>query len=349
MIKNHPNIQIERRLEFVDALRGLSAMAVFVSHASERLDAGLREIIHTHFDLGHFGVILFFLCSGFVIPMSLERQGSLRRFWIRRVCRLYPLYWSTILISVTLAYMVSKYPSPLPFLAAHGHVILANLTMLELFLGYPYLRGEYWTLMFEMLFYGVVTLLVFTKLIRRTVVFTVGLMLAAIVVEGLLPLMYGVQIASGMISFLAIMFLGTVCYRLHCRDISARAGIAMLGLALVMIVITTLPDLLHASDRGLHTQAMSARIGAIVVFGMALLLRVARLPRPVLFLGMLSYSLYLMQGYVLLLNIGNIFANAALWLLSLLMLATATYYLVERPGMLMGARLTRPRTANNPQ
>ena len=43
-------------------------------------------------DLGKYGVLLFFLVSGYVIPMSLERHGSLRRFWIGRLFRIYPAY-----------------------------------------------------------------------------------------------------------------------------------------------------------------------------------------------------------------------------------------------------------------
>src|SRR5215210_2024076 len=95
------------RLVFLDALRGLAAMAVFVSHAAERVSPILRDIVHTRFDLGHFGVTLFFLCSGFIIPFSLERQNSLASFWISRIFRLYPLYWFTIGVSVLLAFSES--------------------------------------------------------------------------------------------------------------------------------------------------------------------------------------------------------------------------------------------------
>src|SRR5262245_66328571 len=92
----HPKQPEPSRLLFLDALRGIAAMAVFISHAAERVSPILRDIVHTRFDLGHFGVTLFFLCSGFIIPFSLERQNSLPRFWIIRAFRLYPLYWFTI-------------------------------------------------------------------------------------------------------------------------------------------------------------------------------------------------------------------------------------------------------------
>src|SRR5262245_18274368 len=154
----HPELS---RLLFLDALRGIAAMAVFISHAAERVSPILRDIVHTRFDLGHFGVTLFFLCSGFIIPFSLERQNSLPRFWISRTFRLFPLYWFTIGISVFLAYAMSERRSLSALLSANSSIILGNMTMLQLFMGIPHIRGEYWTLSFEMLFYIVMSMLFF--------------------------------------------------------------------------------------------------------------------------------------------------------------------------------------------
>src|SRR5690348_1427083 len=70
----------EHRLAFLDALRGLAAGAVILQHAGLILSAGYTSVAMSVFDLGNFGVMLFFLCSGFIIPISLERQGSLRTF-----------------------------------------------------------------------------------------------------------------------------------------------------------------------------------------------------------------------------------------------------------------------------
>src|SRR5215469_2826269 len=45
-----------------------------------------------HFSPANFGVALFFLVSGFVIPFSL-RRNSLGGFFVRRFFRLYPTLW----------------------------------------------------------------------------------------------------------------------------------------------------------------------------------------------------------------------------------------------------------------
>jgi len=85
------------RLAWLDALRGYAALVVVVFHLSPTVLGSDRHLaLYRHFDLGKYGVLLFFLVSGYVIPMSLERHGSLRRFWIGRLCRIYPAYLAAI-------------------------------------------------------------------------------------------------------------------------------------------------------------------------------------------------------------------------------------------------------------
>ena len=50
-------------------------------------------------DVGRLGVIIFFAISGFVICRSFggPREGAGKRFVIRRLCRLYPAYWVSML------------------------------------------------------------------------------------------------------------------------------------------------------------------------------------------------------------------------------------------------------------
>lgn len=52
----------------------------------------LRSVVEPWFAAGYAGISLFFLISGYIIPASLERKGSLRGFWVGRVFRLYPLF-----------------------------------------------------------------------------------------------------------------------------------------------------------------------------------------------------------------------------------------------------------------
>ena len=131
-IRSIPTTNVQRqsgRLDFLDAIRGYAALAVFLGHAGLALWPGFREFDFSRFAIGNFGVILFFLCSGFIIPVSLERQNSLKRFWLRRLCRLFPLYWFSIFVCVVGGFYLRLNLLPAEFFARPLGTIAANATM----------------------------------------------------------------------------------------------------------------------------------------------------------------------------------------------------------------------------
>lgn len=76
-------------------------------------------------DWGRFGVVLFFLISGFIIPNSLKPGSSLSRFFISRVFRLYPVYWVVLgVIFFSAPYLHQSQTSYSSF------EVLANVTMM---------------------------------------------------------------------------------------------------------------------------------------------------------------------------------------------------------------------------
>src|SRR5690606_10394791 len=91
------------RLAWLDALRGLGAMAVVAEHMTPWFLPSVRP---QWFHLGVYGIFVFFLVSGYIIPASLERHGDVRSFWISRLFRLYPLYLAVGLLVVALHWWV---------------------------------------------------------------------------------------------------------------------------------------------------------------------------------------------------------------------------------------------------
>jgi peptidoglycan/LPS O-acetylase OafA/YrhL len=145
--------QIERektgasaRLTFLDFVRGLAALSVLLEHGGYRLSPDFRGFTHGIFSFGKFGVAAFFLTSGFVIPFSLERGGSLQRFWISRLCRLYPLYWLSMAVVLSLYFLHVPYSVSAEFAAHLVRNTLVNLTMLQGFAGIPNAEGLYYTI-----------------------------------------------------------------------------------------------------------------------------------------------------------------------------------------------------------
>ncbi|MEV0601950.1 acyltransferase [Streptomyces sp. NPDC050315] len=182
-----PGPDPDRRLAWLDALRGIGALMVALHHAGPRYLPELSATVLRYVNPGTYGVIVFFLVSGYIIPASLERRGSLRRFWVGRICRLCPLL--CVALAAT-ALLVLWGPGrlreglgerdPLSALVAHG-------TMLQDLLGVPSAINVLWTLSYEMVFYFLVAALFALRLHRRSAPVALGLAALGIAAGGALP------------------------------------------------------------------------------------------------------------------------------------------------------------------
>ena len=113
-------------------------------------------VTHPWFNLGPFGVGVFFLISGLVIPFSLERHSA-GTFLAARLLRIYPTYMLALLIEVAMLWFNSAYWNR-PFL--HGAwTVVSNLLLIQDLVGQPSIDLVNWTLCVELRFYVVMALL----------------------------------------------------------------------------------------------------------------------------------------------------------------------------------------------
>ncbi|MGP4024046.1 acyltransferase family protein [Actinomadura sp. 3N407] len=179
------------RLGWLDALRGGAALAVALHHASYVYLPSLRTRLADWFDPGMYGVFVFFLVSGYIVPASLERRGSVRGFWIGRFFRIYPL--------LAVACMLAVLPFLLGVLGLRAGLeryspataVLAHLTMLQDLLDVPNVMNVLWTLSYEMAFYLLIVALFVVGGHRRSapvaaVLTVVALVAVALTASGLL-------------------------------------------------------------------------------------------------------------------------------------------------------------------
>lgn len=151
-----------RRLLLLDVLRAIAALLVLTFHFEGLLTFVPPEnwpgASDQRFHMGVMGVELFFVISGLVILVTLERAKSVQHFAIGRLARLYPAYWVSVGLSGA-------------FLIAVGDAgILSaavNATMLQKFVGVPGLVSAYWTLAYELWFYAVMGAVAAAGLINR--------------------------------------------------------------------------------------------------------------------------------------------------------------------------------------
>ncbi len=122
-----------------------------------------------------------FLISGFVIAWTVDRRQTPADFIVSRLSRLYPAFWASIAITVLLSAW-----APLPGVHLTLPQVLANLTMLQEYLGEPPADGVFWSLTVELTFYAWV-LDIFAcgcwRLLHRLAFGWVCMALAAVVAE----------------------------------------------------------------------------------------------------------------------------------------------------------------------
>ena len=176
------------QLKSIQVLRAVAAIGVLTLHAATEKVAflGGEPGPFRNFLLGAAGVDLFFVISGFVMVYSSEslfgRADGPRKFFVRRLARIAPLYWA---VTVAIILYIS---------AVHGPRLWdiytpASLAASFLFWPYPRVDGFAfpvhllgWTLNYEMFFYAVFALAI--VLPRRFAVAAVILVLGTLVAIG---------------------------------------------------------------------------------------------------------------------------------------------------------------------
>lgn len=135
----------------IDAIRGISALIILVIHYSKYLysinhrGGSFLEVI----DYGKYTVQFFFVISGLLIFMTLDKSSQPKYFLVSRFSRLYPAYW--VCMSLTaLVITLSPYYTYHPVTALQ---YFANLTMFQHWMYIEDMDGVYWTLAVEMCFY----------------------------------------------------------------------------------------------------------------------------------------------------------------------------------------------------
>ena len=214
----------EQRIEFLDALRGIAALVVAIQHSCEFLFPAYGKWSVEVIRPGEFGVILFFITSGFIIPVSIERYRSVSRFWIGRFFRLYPLYWSMLGIALILHWVG---PNPFGLAADFGthwiRNIGANLSMAQELTGHPLILGQSWTLAFELVFYLLVSLLFVGRMHDKPSPFAVGGFVAALVVGTRIPPSLLSPIDGRHVAFVVVVTVAAIGFVYWRSDRSARS------------------------------------------------------------------------------------------------------------------------------
>lgn len=325
----HKKASPSSRVVELDALRGIAALAVVAFHYTTHYGQqyGHTEPLGFGFTPGNYGVNLFFLISGFVIFMTLERTRTAMDFVVSRFSRLFPAYWVALLLTAAVVYTIGMPDQRLPL-----RDVLLNFTMVQQILGAEHLDGSYWTLQVELFFYAQMLLWFALGLLKRIhLIILLWLVLAIGYGEVVTHHMHFSYLARELLILRHIPFfaLGILFYRLHTRPEENRLNYAMIGLCVLAIGI---------AYPIVYLWVALACCGIFLLFVNDMLgwMRGAFF----VFLGSISYSLYLLHqaiGFTLIHALehrGVPSLAACLMTLAIVMaLASALTFMVERPAM----------------
>jgi peptidoglycan/LPS O-acetylase OafA/YrhL len=344
------------RLTWLDAARGIAVAAVAGMHLGDRAFPALQELNVQLVNPGMFGVVLFFLVSGFVIPLTLEHKNSLKAFAIARFFRLFPLYWFSFGLVLALAYLRVGH-LPTQFLAGMPSTIWWNVTMVQGWFGVPDAIGLYWTLGYEIAFYVTVALLVTVGLHRR-IDWIVLVASGYLIVRGIaIPLLDQHSYYFPPFNWGATFLVGTLCYRGWSGALPWRRVFALSALFLGAVVgsyeLTSARGHLETLPAGEDpTTWLSPQAGfrgfvlAYATFAILLLTQPVGRLRPLVWLGRISYSVYLLHGVVLQVPLPLAPPGAfVVRLLVLFPLSILSYRYIEQPAIHLG-RLAMARISS---
>lgn len=141
-------------IDAIQIARMFAALLVVFDHALLRLMSvdSIPDNEAFAFRSGGFGVLVFFLISGFVMAHSMYekygQEGVARTFLLRRLVRITPLYWAVTLFVAALAMAGGGFESPIPLLLSMGYFPYENASG-----EVQPLHDVGWTLNYEMEFY----------------------------------------------------------------------------------------------------------------------------------------------------------------------------------------------------
>ena len=358
------------RIRFANQLRGLAALAVVCSHLLGVFWAMPDVVANTTFspplagpvpgafalvsqpwlNFGPLGVALFFLISGLVIPISLDKH-SRTSFVLARLLRVYPTYVAALLLEVVVLLVAAHaWGRPFGYSAA---AIVSNALLIYDLIGRPSIDLVNWTLSVELKFYLLVVLL--APFIRRgnamalfaaaAAIFGANALIAAGVVGHIdAPPSSPSYTFSSHSLCLIYMLIGTL-FNFHLRG--------RIGTPALLASIAVLSGLFAATWqvsvwRDQYPFVTVNYAYAVVVFG-ALYAGRRWVPRNRVLdaLAAISFPLYLIHsllGYsmlkALMIGVGlGYYPALLLTLLVVLGTATAIHYVVERPTIRAGRRL----------
>jgi peptidoglycan/LPS O-acetylase OafA/YrhL len=372
-----PEHRADHRVPELDGIRAIAVWMVLLAHAffgftnAPGALAGLPSPIYQLVSHGWLGVDLFFLLSGFLITGILidtkTRAHYFRNFYVRRVLRIMPLYFTVIIV------WACFYSNSGPYFLLSS-VFGANLSEL-LHIHEPHGPGVLWSLAVEEHFYLLWPLIVLLLSRRRLLALSMAIFIA-------MPVLRGIYAARGMepdsiyvlswFRFDGLAAGAMMAIWAKSSYFSARAGWRIAAAAVAICLCISLAGLRFGIFDAHTVVAVALRYTqTYLLFGALFVLVVSHTGaawtsplrwRFMQLSGALSYCIYLVHlsigdGYEYLLtrygiaadarfgSTGSVLVRAAVMIIASFAIAAVSRKYLEEPFLSLKDKLTRPTRA----
>lgn len=318
----------------LDGFRVAAFLCVFFKHGGPIV--GLQQLavvnlVNTSLDKGEVGVDLFFALSGFLITTLLcsesERNGaiSLRLFYIRRMLRIWPLYYLVLLVAFILLpighvsaqierlYRHNFLGLLLPFLFFTGNFLLAKntplLSSISILMQVDVARLIFplWSLCIEEQFYAVWPVMV-SWLKKKKLIFVTLLIALASPALRMTFWQLGIPYYYNTITNLDSLMWGALVALAYMRlpklkAVCSKYGAILAGMLLILILLfaTMVPGAGARQPLYIFALNLVAPVSALLVLTVKTWppLTLFFSARPLVALGKLTYAAYLFHYFIL--------------------------------------------------
>lgn len=337
------------RYQSLDLWRGLAALLVTVFHAFASYTGASYGDYHPIVGAcwlvggnGWLGVHIFFVVSGYCIAAAVDagvtRKRSVANFLRDRVLRIYPAYWAALVFAALVGALTAPFigKSPATALPQSWTNFIADIFLVQPFFTDHFFLLVSWSLAYEVCFYAMCALGMLLLLARCPAALVLGLgggfaLLALIGPAVPFPLGLWPEFYLGVLSF-------TVLRAWQARNLRAALLAALIGLVLIVIGVVTK----SSYPLTMYATASVTALGLVLLHPFDSKMSEVKWLKPLAFLGVISYSLYLVHLIVVskTMNLSKRFVDIdSLWVLPVVLFATVAaivtgvlfYRFVEAP------------------
>lgn len=332
----------------LNGLRALSIMFVVFSHLKEELRrVPIVSDLFQHIGFisdGQFGVNIFFVISGFLITALLlqeenhYRRISLKKFYMRRTLRIFPAYYSLLLVYALLSCVDIIEITPMSWLTAITYTKYYNW-------GLDWFTAHAWSLSIEENFYLVWPIVFLSRSKLRSY------FLVSIIVICPIFRVYSVLHSTWMGELTIFQRLDSIAlgclvalYYQSLLKLIIKHQLQLIILSVIWILIYPLLtpiNIKYSLHIGWFTVPFAGSIGTITNMSIVVFLiyslnfksnyfYLLLNSKPLNFIGMLSYSIYLWQQIFT----SSLFFGRDIFpfnLVLLLIFSLISYYFIEKP------------------